>query len=436
MHAALVIALLMTSSHAMAGTDEGKRPPEAFPSDVASAWFETLYDVVKKEKTLPPPASRIYGIASVALYEAVAGGSLTHRSLVGQLNDLRSLPIPRDGQIYHWPTVANTALAATIRGLYPTASQLSLDLINDKELRFGSQFQREVSKPAYERSTRLGVEVARAVLEWASTDGYLIYNNCRYTPTSVRGAWKPTPPTFSTAPAQPCWGQLRTMVLKSGADCAPSGNPRFSTDSSSAFYKAALEVRDVGTHLTQDQKTIADYWADGPGATGTPPGHWVAIVSQIARNSRLSLMAAAEAFARVGIAVHDAFIVCWHTKYVYDLQRPVTFIHFYIDPSWSPYMPTPAFPSYVSGHSSQSGAAATVLTDQLGVMAFTDTTHVDHGLIPAQHSRSFSSFQVAADEAALSRLYGGIHYSFDNKDGLTAGECIGGQFRNRVQFRR
>jgi len=433
-HWAVALLLLPGATTAWARPAESQ-PPEAFPSDVASVWFDTLYDVVKQEKTQPPPASRIYGITGVALYEAVVGGSSRNRPLGGQLNDLDPLPSPKPRAL-HWPTVANSALATTVRGLYPNASQLSIDLINARELEFASLYRKDVSESSYERSVKLGQEVARRTLEWAATDGYSVHNNCRYTPAQARGPWKPTPPTFSTSPSQPCWGELRTMALKSGEECAAPGPPSYSTEPSSEYYKAALEVRDVGAHLTAEQKTIAEYWADGPGATGTPPGHWIAIVGQIARNNRLSLMAAAEAYARVGVAVHDAFIVCWHIKYVANLQRPVTYIRFYIDPTWGPYLPTPPFPTYVSGHSTQSGAASTVLTDQFGALAFTDTTHADHGLVPWQHSRSFSSFEAAADEAAVSRLYGGIHFAFDNDDGLTSGQCVGEAIRRRVHFKR
>jgi membrane-associated phospholipid phosphatase len=190
----------------------------------------------------------------------------------------------------------------------------------------------------------------------------------------------------------------------------------------------------VGLGLTDAQKTIADYWSDGASATGTPAGHWIAIVSQIARNEDLSLAAAAEAYARVGIAVHDAFIACWNTKYSYNLERPVTYINDNIDAGWEPYIVTPGFPSYTSGHSTQSGAAARVLTDMFGSKRFTDTTHTDHGLVPAQEPRTFDSFDEAAAEAAISRLYGGIHFAFDNDDGLASGQCIGQAISDHVRF--
>ncbi len=435
LHSFLIVTLLAAVPSAWAGLDQSKKPAEAFPSDVASAWFDTLYDVVKTEKTAPPPAARIYGIAGVALYESIVGGSVENRSLVGQLNGLGSLPLPRSGKKYHWPTVANSALLTVIRGLYPSPSPGSVDRIAVREAEF-KRFEAVVPGPVYAQSVALGQEVANSVLGWAAGDGFSVVNNCQYVPAAVPGAWQPTPPAFAPNPLQPCWGDLRPMVLTSGAECAAPGNPGFSTDSSSDFYAAALEVHDTVVNLTDAQKTIADYWADNAGATGTPPGHWVAIVAQIARRNNLSLMASVEAFARVGIALDDAFIACWHTKYVYNLERPVTYIRANIDASFSSYIGTPAFPSYHSGHSTGSGAASTVLTDQFGVVPFTDTTHVDHGLVPAQAPRTFGSFEEAADEAAVSRLYGGIHYRFDNDDGLATGRCVGGRLDERVRFRK
>ena len=431
----LAAVLLLVSSRALADEDRNGKPADSFPSDVASAWFEELYDVVKAESTPPPPASRIYGVTAVALYESIVAGTRENRSLVGQLNDLTSVPQPKRHKKYHWPAVANAVLADTIRGLYPTISQASLDAINNLEESIASEQRHRVPRPVYERSVAHGQAVAAAILDWASTDGFATNNNCPYVPAPVAGAWVPTPPAFNPNPLQPCWGFLRPMVLTSG-ECAPPGHPAFSTDAASDFYAAALEVHDVGVSLTGEQKTIASYWADGAGATGTPPGHWVAIVSQIARNDALSLAAAAEAYARTGIAIYDAFIECWSTKYISNLERPVTYIQANIDPAWLSFIVTPAFPTYTSGHSTQSGAAARALTDMFGIKSFTDTTHTDHGLVPPQDPRTFDSFDEAAAEAALSRLYGGIHFSFDNNDGFSSGQCIGRAIHDRVSFKR
>jgi hypothetical protein len=429
----LVVVLLAPTS---VRTETGKTSPDGTPSDVAWTWFEELYDVVKREGTTPPPASRIYGVTAVALYESIVGGTRHNRSLVGQLNDLTSVPQPTNNETYHWPAVANAVLADTIRGLYPTLSQTSVDAINNVEAGFASQHQAEVPEAVYRRSTEHGRAVARAILDWAATDGFSTWNNCPYVPQPVAGAWKPTPPGFNPNPLQPCWGLIRPMILSSGEECPPPGHPPYSTHSTSDFFAAGAEVYNVGRSLTSEQKTIADYWSDNPVATGTPPGHWIAIVSQSARNSSASLTVAAEAYVRVGIAVHDAFIRCWAAKYFYNLQRPVTYINENIDADWRPYIVTPAFPTYTSGHSTQSAAAARALTNMFGIRGFTDTTHQDHNLTPEQDPRTFTSFNEAAAEAAVSRLYGGIHFTFDNDDGLVSGNCIADKIRDRVRFKR
>lgn len=429
----LIASLLLVNSWALAGIDQSKNP-NRFESEVAASWFELLYDIVKAERTSPPPASRIYGITAVALYESIVPGTDGNRSLVGQLNGLVALP-QANKKTLHWPTVANSTLANTIRGLFPNISVASLSAIKRLELTFANRYQASVPKEVFDRSVSHGKAVASAILSWASGDGFSMNNNCAYIPAAVPGAWEPTPPAFNPNPLQPCWGFIRPMVLTSGGECPPTAHPAFSTNIASDFYAAALEVYNVGVGLTTEQKTIADYWADGAAATGTPPGHWIAIVSQIARNDQLSLAAAAEAYARVGIAVHDAFIACWNGKYAYNLQRPVTYIRQNINASWTSYIGTPAFPTYTSGHSSQSGAAAGVLTDMFGTKRFIDTTHTDHGLVPAQQPRTFNSFDEAAAEAAISRLYGGIHYTFDNDNGLACGQCIAQKIHDRVSFR-
>jgi hypothetical protein len=200
--------------------------------------------------------------------------------------------------------------------------------------------------------------------------------------------------------------------------CAASGHPAYSTSTSSTFYDQALLVYittgNAGAHLTPEQKHIANFWADNPTVTGTPPGHWVAITGMVAAQAGLSLDRTAEAYACVGIAVADAFITCWKTKFDTNLLRPVTYIQANINAGWKPFIPTPNFPTYPSGHSTQSAAAATVLSGLLGRRAFTDTTHSDLNPELGYPDRAFADFYAAANEAAVSRLYGGIHYLFDN----------------------
>jgi hypothetical protein len=430
------VASLLFLMASWVGAQERHHPRAAdeFPADVAVVWYDQLYDVVKAERLTPPPASRAYGIAAVALYEALVPGSRENHSLVGQLNALASVPQPQPAAPYHWPTVANSTLASVIQGLFPTASPDTLEAITALEQAFGVQFRSRVPAPVYARSVAQGQVVAEAVLAGAASDGFETVNNCPYTPPVGPGLWEPAPPAFAPTPLQPCWGQLRPFVPTSGAECAPPPPPAYSEDPASEFYALALEVYTTGLTLTAEQQVIAQFWADNPGETGTPPGHWVAILGQLARRDGLSLMAASEGYARVGIAVVDAFIGCWHTKYTYNLLRPETYIDRLIDPAWLPLIITPSFPAYTSGHATQSGAAATVLTGMLGVKPFADTLHQDHHLEPLLEPRSFGSFDEAGEEAAISRLYAGIPYPFDNTKGFAQGQCIGQAILDRVKF--
>ena len=157
-------------------------PTESFPATVAVAWFDLLYDVVKAEHVTPPQAARIYGLAAVALYEAIAPGSFTHRSLVGQLNELVAVPQPERFRRHHWPTVANSALSSMIRTLFPAASQASLEAIMALERAFATAFQDGVRPSVYARSVSHGQAVAEAISAWAATDGLSTLNDCAYTP--------------------------------------------------------------------------------------------------------------------------------------------------------------------------------------------------------------------------------------------------------------
>jgi hypothetical protein len=181
-------------------------------------------------------------------------------------------------------------------------------------------------------------------------------------------------------------------------------------------------VYDTVNGLTPEQEQIARFWSDDPGSSPTPPGHSISITTQVLRLEGASLARAAESYARVAIAVCDAFVCCWYRKYTDNLLRPVTYLQRLVDPEWQPLLITPPFPEYPSGHSVQSGAACQVLTQLFGDgYRFTDHTHDSRGLAP----RSFGSFLEAAREAAISRLYGGIHYRSAIEDGIAQGIRIG-----------
>jgi hypothetical protein len=212
----------------------------------------------------------------------------------------------------------------------------------------------------------------------------------------------------------------------------PSEIP-FDSTVGSPFYNQALEVYTISQQLTQSQKNIALWWADGSGSTATPPGHWVAIENQLTTDLNLNLQQAAEMYALVGISMADAFICCWYSKFKFNLLRPQTYIRDYIPgaPTWSPFIPTPPFPEYPSGHSVCSGASAEILTKLFGNLAFVDKTNTNLGLNP----RYFNSFYDAANEAAISRVYGGIHFREASEKGVLQGRMIAQDLMIRIKLK-
>ena len=207
----------------------------------------------------------------------------------------------------------------------------------------------------------------------------------------------------------------------------------FSDDPESTFYLQAAEVLDANDDLSETQGEIARFWVDTPGLTGTPAGHWVMIEAQLVERLELPLGKTAEMYILVNTALADSFISAWNLKYQDNLLRPVTYINQYIRRGWSPYVQSPPFPEYPSGHSVTSGAAAEVLTTMFGQVAFTDRTPIINGHEPLQ--RDFTSFEAAASEAAISRLYGGIHFRAAIENGLRQGRCVGEQILYNVRLR-
>lgn len=440
----LVLAL---GAGACSGGDDDDPPPglssspaaSTFDSDVAVQWHELFYSRIKATGVNPPTASRIFGYAGVALYESILPGMNGYQTLQGQLNAFPAGTIPApENAPYHWPTVANRALAV-IGGGFMSSSVTQFNVL---EGQFLDQFETTQSADVITRSVARGEAVANAVLAWAATDGIATQGTCGSTFTVPvlpgAGGWTPVAPATGVG-LLPCWGNLRTFAVTDTSECLPVGAPGFSTSTSSAWYAQALLVYnttgDLGANLSTDQRAIANYWSDGATTTGTPPGHWVAITCQMSDELPLALDRSAEAFARVGIAVADAFTTCWRAKYDDYLMRPVTYIRANIDANWDPLLSTPNFPTYISGHSTQSGAAATVLMDMLGPVAFTDTCHSRLNPELSFTDRSFASFAEAGAEAAVSRLYGGIHFAFDNVDGSDSGECVGHVINANVHFR-
>jgi hypothetical protein len=405
---------------------------EDFDADVPTAWFDLTVRLVRSTAGFTPPvASRAFAYAGLTLYEAVVAGSRDYRSLQPVLKELPPLPAGDPG--LGWAAVANAALAAVLRLMFATTSDANKTAIDSLE---SSLVRRSRLGPGarFNASVEHGQVVAEQVFAWSTSDGGHEGHLRNFPPGYVLptgpGLWVPTPPAYTGA-MHPAWGANRCFALAAGVACPPAGPTAYSEQAGSPFHSEAVEVYETVNALTVEQSAIAWFWSDDPATTATPPGHLISITTQLLRAGNLSLMAAAEAYAKVGIALADAFIACWHAKYQHNLLRPVSYLNAHLDAGWVPLLTTPPFPEYPSGHSVQSGAAFHVLADLFGDQyPFDDHTNDERGMAP----RHFNSFGQAAEEAATSRLYGGIHYRPAIEHGLAQGRCIG-QEVNTLPFR-
>lgn len=388
-----------------------------------------LTDVIVYDIFKPPVASRIYAYSFLAAYEALQPQSGEHASLAGKLNEFNAVPEPEKDQEYCFPLASIKAFTTVGEAL-----TFSGDLWEAYEKDLYQQYKEMgIPKEVYNRSIAYGEQVAQHILEYAGKDNYKTTRGFRHTLKHVPGCWEPTPPTYAEA-CEPQWNLIRTFALDSAGQFAPAAPAAYDLDQNSDFHKLTMEVYAYGKDMTEEQKEIAYFWDDNPFVTNlvghatftekkmTPPGHWIEITRTVAQDQQLSMIESLEAYTLSSIALFDAFISCWDTKYKTDRVRPVTVINNHIDQDWMPFLETPAFPEYISGHSAISAAAGKVLTHLLGnQVAFTDSTEYRYG----HGVRSFTSFEQAYWETSVSRLYGGIHFRDGVEQGTYHGEKVG-----------
>jgi hypothetical protein len=440
MRTRLSLALLGASLLHGCGHARANGRADAPQSELLHAAAAQLTDVIVYDIFSPPQASRVYAYASIAAYEALRHDDSTYRTLAGQLNGLTPVPAPDPAARYHLPLAGIHAFMTVGRAL--TFSQQRMDSLrsamHERIRRTG------IPAPVYQRSIAYGDLVAKHILAWAKEDHFLQTRGMsKYTVTREPGRWTPTPPAYMDA-VEPNWAKVRPFVMDSASQFRPAPPFPFDTAPASPFFREALEVYEVGKRLTDEQQQLVAFWDDNPYVMHvqghamfatkktTPGGHWMNITAIAARKARADLMQSAEAYARTAIALADGFISCWDEKFRSAVVRPETFINTYLDEGWQPLLQTPPFPEYTSGHSVISTAAAVVLTEQFGpAFAFTDSTETRYG-IPV---RSFSSFEQAAAEARISRLYGGIHYRRAIEEGGVQGQRVGEHVLRRIRTR-
>lgn len=453
------------------------RHESADPRMVAE-WMHSLYGAVRVERLSPPVASRLFAYATIGLYSGMAGANPQLPSLAGRVNGLAPVPRGDSAQTYDETLTAVSAERLILDSLFrdglPT-TRTALDRLADSLT--AARVAKGVNESLRTRSDSLGRRVGLAIVAWAHGDGFDSTRGKKYVAPVGPGLWVndspvstfttqsvsgisqavvPSNPTNArrggsasdrglildrqkaagptTLPAvnmagvtEPYWGYNRPFALATWNECPAPPPPAYSPRPGTPLYEEAKHVWDVGKALTPDQKTIALYWADNGGESGTPAGHWLSIGSQMVAEKHLTAEQAAWMMAETGVSLADAFVSSWGYKFKLNVIRPRTFIRATMDSTWEPAIPTPPFPEYLSGHSTVSAAAAGALTSILGAVPFEDSTSISLG-----HAvRKFPSFVAAADEAGLSRIYGGIHYPSANVEGGNLGRCIAGKVHAR-----
>ena len=434
----LLLALINVRCEEAGRFDEADALAPDDPERLHAA-LKKVTDVMVYDIFSPPQASRVYAYASVAAYEAVAAGRPDYESLAGQLNGLEPAPQPEAGAEYSFPLAGLHALLTVGQAMVFSEGEVAA-YRDDVHARF----RRLLPKDVHQRSIDYGEAVARHVLAWADADLYKQSRSYpKFTVTDEPGRWQPTPPAYMDG-IEPHWNAVRPFVLDSASQFMPPRPVPFSMEEGSDFHREVMAVYEAGLEMGEEERAIAAFWDCNPYVMHlqghamfatkkiTPGGHWMGIAAIANRQAGADLARSAEAYARVALALADGFISSWDEKYRSNLIRPETVINAHLDEAWQPLLQTPPFPEYTSGHSVISAAAATALTDLYGdPFAFNDTSEVEFGL-PA---RPFASFNEAAEEAAISRLYGGIHYPMAIEHGLDQGRGVGNLVADRLQTR-
>jgi len=435
-----VFLLIIIVAASCKSVNENYKTDSQMPETLHQSMQE-LTEVIVHDIFSPPQASRIYAYPSIAAYEAVRWQDDTYQSLDGQLNGLKNIPRPDTGSEYCYPLASVTAFLKVGRTLIFSEQKM---LVADSIIKAKYEAV-NMPQSVYDRSIAYGDAVADHILAWAKADNYNQSRSfSKYSVTEEDEMWKPTPPGYMDG-IEPHWREIRPFVIDSAQQFTPPMPTPFDLTEGSDFYKEIIEVYEVKKNLDQDQTEIASFWDCNPyvlNVTGhvmhaskkiTPGGHWMGISAIAARKDSADFVKSAYTYALTSIALADGFISCWDEKYRSNLVRPETLINEHIDRDWVPLLQTPPFPEYTSGHSVISTAAAEALTSIYGSnFSFDDDVEVPYGL----PQRSFSSFVAASEEAAISRLYGGIHYRPAIDNGVVQGRKLGKYIVGNLNFKK
>jgi hypothetical protein len=421
-----VLPLLLTGTGAFPQTTDRQQELQLLADHVFHLSEVMLHDVAN-----PPAASRFYAYALLGAYQAALYGKTKLTDINTKLKVNPGLKPPALPGSFNLSFCASYTMLEVGRQLMPSGA-----LLEEKQHDLVRHFRtaKKITSRDLAQQTAYAQEIARQVVQYARADDYnKLSTYARYKPRKEEGHWYPTPPEYMGA-VEPRWKTVRPFFLDSAGQFAPLPPTAYSRDSTSAFYKQMKEVHSLVKNVTKEQREIASFWDCNPFSVTyaghmaiglkkiSPGGHWMGITGIACKKANLPLDSAIMVHTLVALTLHDAFISCWQEKYNSDRIRPETAINKLLDPAWRPLLQTPPFPEYTSGHSVASASASVVLTYLLGDnFGFTDTSEVYFG-IP---ERKFNSFYHAATEAAISRLYAGIHFRDACEQGALQGKRVG-----------
>nr|WP_238987272.1 vanadium-dependent haloperoxidase [Confluentibacter flavum] len=412
---------------------DNSKPIEITPNEFHKS-VDRVVDVMVHDIFSPPVASRIFAYPNIAAYEIIAQQNPEYNSLAGQIEHLVEIPKVDVSKNINYQLAALVAHMEMSKKLI--FSQFRIEEFRDSLYQIW-----ETKNPSqFKDSKAYGLEVSDFIAEWMKKDNYVQTRTMTkfVVDSHEEGRWQPTPPAYMEG-VEPHWSKIRPFVLDTASQFKPSPPPKFSMDKNSNFYKELKEVYDIRNELDvegdkSERLAIAQFWDCNPYVSVsnghimfakkkiTPGAHWIGIAKIACKSDNADFDKTVFAYTKTSIAIADAFISCWDEKYRSNLIRPETLINNYMDSEWKPILQTPPFPEYTSGHSVVSGAAASVLTSIFGDnFNFQDDTETIYGL----PIRSFTSFNAAAEEAALSRMYAGIHYRSAVEVGLKQGRKVG-----------
>jgi hypothetical protein len=415
-----------------------KAKPVINEADILHSNEEQLTRVIIYDVFTPPVASRIYGYTNLASYEALRFADPKYNSLISQIKGFGPAPEPQKGKSY------NYTLAAT-KAFFTVAHKVtfSIDTLKKYEDKVYATFKASLDDSTYARSVAFGEQIGKVILKRASVDNYpQTRGKPKYLGNNGQAQWRPTAPDYFDG-VEYCWGTMEPFVISSSKQFPLPPPAAYSEDKNSEYVQQAQQVYQLNKHLSDQQKLIARFWDDNPFVVVhnghmmfadkkiTPGGHWIGITSIACKQTHANAVKTAQAYALTSIALFDSFICCWEAKYDYSYIRPISVINETIDHNWLPLLQTPPFPEYPAGHADISGASAEVLTHLFGDnFKFNDTTEMRYiGL-----KRNFDSFIKAADETAMSRNYGGIHFLNGVNRGAAQGHQIGAYIWGKLKL--